>query len=174
MFGSLKSGSLIYILNKGENPSLAFGQVLSVSAPRAKVGSQFMPANPLQIEQVVDISVKVGDDTKTFSNVSANLNIVDTGNGGYVISDDKNAITNEVERLGAFSQNALDSIPYHKKMVSACKQMLLNLNPSLKKENERDEEIANLRKDFSEMKGMMAEFAKMLKGASSGSMFGKE
>lgn len=112
---------------------------------------------------------------KTFANVSANLNLVDTGEGGYVISDDKTAITNEVERLGALSQNVLDSIPYHKRMVSACKQMMLSLNPSLKKESERDEEIANLRKDFSEMKEMMAGFAQMFKTAqSNNSIFGKE
>ena len=131
--------------------------------------------NPMQTEMVVDINVKVGDDTKTFANVNSNLNLVDTGEGGYVISDDKNAITNEVERLGTLSQNVLDSVGYHKRMVAACKQMMLSLNPSLKKENERDEEIANLRKDFSEMKEMMAGFAQMFKNAqSNNSMFGKE
>lgn len=174
MLGTLKTGSLLYVLSKGENPSLNIGQVLNVSAPRPKVSGQFLP-NPMQPEMVVDINVKVGDDTKTFANVSANLNLVDTGDGGYVISDDKNAITNEVERLGALSQNALDAVAYHKRMVAACKQMMLSLNPSLKKENERDEEIANLRKDFSEMKEMMAGFAQMFKTAqSSNSIFGKE
>ena len=174
MLGALKTGSLLYVLSKGENPSLNIGQILNVSAPRPKIGGQFMP-NPLQTEMVVDINVKVGDDTKTFANVNANLNLVDTGEGGYVISDDKTAITNEVERLGALSQNVLDSIPYHKRMVAACKQMMLSLNPSLKKESERDEEIANLRKDFSEMKEMMAGFAQMFKTAqSNNSIFGKE
>lgn len=173
MFGTLHAGSLLYILNKGENPSLAVGQVLNVSAPRPKVTTQFMP-NPMQIEQVVDINVKVGDDSKTFSNVSTNLNLVDTGTGGYIISDDKAAITNEVERLGTLSQNALDSVPYHKKMVAACKQMMLSLNPNLKKENERDEEMASMRKEFSEMKSMMAEMMKLAKGASGSSLFGKE
>ena len=170
----LKTGSLLYVLNKGENPSLNIGQVLNVSAPRPKIGGQFM-SNPLQTEHVVDINVKVGDDTKTFTNVNANLNLVDTGEGGYVISDDKTAITNEVERLGTISQNVLDSIQFHKKMVASCKQMMLSLNPSLKKESERDEEIAHLRKDFAEMKEMMANFAQMFKTTqSNNSLFGKE
>ena len=174
MLGTLKTGSLLYVLSKGESPSLNIGQVLNVSAPRPKIGGQFMP-NPMQNETVVDINVKVGDDTKTFANVSANLNLVDTGDGGYVISDDKSAISNEVERLGALSQNVLDSVNYHKKMVASCKQMMLSLNPSLKKESERDEEIANLRKDFAEMKNMMANFTQMLKGSqNNNSLFGKE
>lgn len=111
MFGTLRAGSLLYILNKGENPSLTVGQVLSTTPPRAKVGNQFLQ-NPLQMEQVIDITVKVGDDTKTFSNVNTALSIVDTGANNYVISDDKTAITNEVEAFGTLSQNALNSVPY--------------------------------------------------------------
>lgn len=154
MFGTLRAGSLIYILNKGENPSLNIGQVLTVTPPRPKVNSQFMP-NPLQMEQVVDINVKVGDDTKTFSNVGTNLSIVDTGAGGYVISDDKAAITNEVEAFGTLSQNALNSVPYHKKVVSACKQMMIELNPSLQKEAERDGEITKLKDELTEIKSLL-------------------
>ena len=130
MFATLRAGSLLYILNKGEEPSLKVGQVLSVTPPRPKVNTQFMP-NPMQMEQVIDITVKVGDDTKTFSGVNTALSIVDTGANNYVISDDKQAITNEIEAFGTLSQNALNSVPYHKKVVSACKQMMLELNPSM-------------------------------------------
>lgn len=164
MLGMLKTGSLLYVLSKGENPSLNVGQVLNVTAPRPKIVGQFMP-NPLQTEHVVDINVKVGDDTKTFTNVNANLNLVDTGEGGYVISDDKTAITNEVERLGTLSQNVLDSVAYHKRMVAACKQMMLSLNPSLRKESERDEEMSKMKGEMSEMRQTIAELANLLKGA---------
>lgn len=176
MFGTLRAGSLLYILNKGEEPSLKVGQVLSVTPPRAKVNSQFMP-NPMQAEHVVDITVKVGDDTKTFSNVSTNLSIVDTGANSYVISDDKNAIINEVEALGAISQNALNSIPYHKKVVAACKQWMVELNPNLKKEADRDEEMIRMKNELSDMKNTMSEMRNLLKSAISGtgsSLFGKE
>ena len=61
MFGTLRAGSLLYILNKGEEPNLKVGQVLSVTPPRPKVNSTMMPLNPMQMEQVIDINVKVGD-----------------------------------------------------------------------------------------------------------------
>ena len=176
MFGTLRAGSLIYYLNKGENPSLNIGQVLNVSAPRPKVNSQFM-ANPMQVEQVVDINVKIGDDTKTFSNVNTALSVIDTGNGGYVLSDDKAAVINAVEAFGTISQNALNSVPYHKKVVTACKQMMLDLNPSLQKEAERDNEIGKLKTEISEMKETMDGMAKLLKSAlgnNDKSIFGKE
>jgi hypothetical protein len=164
MFGTLRAGSLLYILNKGENPSLSVGQVLSVTPPRPKVGGQFMP-NPLQVEQVIDINVKVGDDTKTFSGVNTALSIVDTGANNYVISDDKQAITNEIEAFGTLSQNALSSIPYHKKVVAACKQMMMDLNPNLQKEADRDSKISNLEKELAEIKGGFSELSALLKSA---------
>lgn len=164
MFGTLRAGSLLYILNKGENPSLTVGQVLNVTPPRPKVNTQFMP-NPMQMEQVIDINVKVGDDTKTFSGVNTALSIVDTGANNYVISDDKQAITNEIEAFGTLSQNALNSVPYHKKVVAACKQMMLELNPNLQKEAERDSEISKMKGEMTEMRQTISDLANLLKGA---------
>lgn len=155
----------MYILNKGEEPNLKVGQVLSVTPPRPKVNSTMMPLNPMQMEQVIDINVKVGDDTKTFSNVNTVLSIVDTGANNYVISDDKQAIMNEVEAFGTLSQNALNSVPYHRKVVSACKQMMIDLNPSLQKEADRDTKIGNLEKELAEMKNGFAELTSLLRGA---------
>lgn len=163
MFGMLRSGSLLYILNKGENPSLQIGQVLSVTPPRPKVGNQFMPTMPM--EQVIDINVKVGDDTKTFSNVNTALSIVDTGANNYVISDDKQAITNEVEAFGTLSQNALNSVPYHKRVVAACKQMMIDLNPNLQKEAQRDDEMSKMKSEMTELRNTVGELANLLKGA---------
>ena len=162
MFGTLRAGSHLYVLNKGENPSLILGQVLSVTPPRPKVNSQFMP-NPMQVEQVIDIVVKVGDDTKTFSGVNTALSIVDTGANNYVISDDKAAIINEVEAFGTLSQNALNSVPYHKKVVEACRQMMLELNPTLQKEADRDKEMNTMKEELATMRTSMNEMTNLLK-----------
>lgn len=165
MFGTLRAGSLLYILNKGEEPNLKIGQVLSVTPPRPKVNSTMLPLNPMQMEQVIDINVKVGDDTKTFSNVNTALSIVDTGANNYVISDDKQAITNEVEAFGTLSQNALNSVPYHKKVVSACKQMMLELNPAMQKEAQRDDEMSKMKSEMTELRNTVGELTNLLKSA---------
>jgi len=165
MFGTLKAGSLLYILSKGENPSLSIGQVVSVTPPRPKVNNTFMPiANPIQMEQVIDINVKVGDDNKIFSNVSTNLSIVDTGINNYVISDDKTAIMNEVEAFGTTSQNILNSVPYHQKVVESCKRMMIDLNPNLQKEAEREQEMLTMKNELAEMRTAMGEITSLLKG----------
>lgn len=174
MFGTLKAGSLLYVLNKGEQPSLNVGQVLAVTPPRPKVATQFVPS-PMQLEQVVDITVKVGDDTKTFSGVNTALSILDTGANNYVISDDKTAITNEVEAFGTISQNALNSVPYHQRVVAACRQMMLELNPTLQKEAERDNEMSRLKNDMEGVKSSIGELASLLRSAlNNGNSFRKE
>ena len=159
MFGTLRPGSYLYILNKGENPSFSVGQVLSVTPPQQKINQK-----TFQVEQVIDINVKVDNDTKTFGNVNVANSIADTGAGGYLLSDDKMIITKEVEAFLSYSQNVLNSVPYHQKVVDAGKQIMMQLNPELQKEEERHNEFAQMRAEMSEMRNMMKGFANLLKG----------
>lgn len=164
------------MLNKGENPSLSIGQVASNPVLRPKQNPQLIP-NPLQFEQVLDIVVKVGEDTKTFTNVPPNVSLCDAG-AGYVISDDKTEITNEVEKFGTLSQNILNNVPYHKKVVSAVKQMMLDLNPNLQKEAQRDDDISKLKAELSDVKLALGKMTGLLEGVlknnNVNSLFGKE
>lgn len=179
MFGALKTGSLIYVLYKGDAPYLKMGELVANPVLRPKQNPQLMP-NPLQFEQVLDLVVKVGDDTKNFTNVPPNASFCDAGSG-YIISDDKNEITNEVEKFGAYSQNILNAIPFHKKVVSSVKQMMIDLNPSLQKEAQRDDEMSKMKSEMTELRNTVGELANLLKGALtpqqpsiSSSLIGKE
>lgn len=163
MFGALKTGSLIYVLYKGDAPYLKMGELVANPVLRPKQNPQLMP-NPLQFEQVLDLVVKVGDDTKNFTNVPPNASFCDAGSG-YIISDDKNEITNEVEKFGAYSQNILNAIPFHKKVVSSVKQMMIDLNPSLQKEAQRDDEMSKMKSEMTELRNTVGELANLLKGA---------
>lgn len=110
-----------------------------------------------------------------FSGVNTALSILDTGANNYVISDDKTAITNEVEAFGTMSQNALNSVPYHQKVVAACRKMMLELNPSLQKEAERDSEITHLKNEMEGVKSSIGELASLLRSAiSRANTIGKE
>lgn len=164
MFGNLNTGSIIYIIDKGENPSLKIAQVTGVTAPKAK--------NPLQIqlpntphEMAMSVSAKCGDDTFTFENVNPALSIVDVGRG-LIVSDDKAAICAKAEELATVSNQALQSVAYHERMVAACEQMMLKLNPTLQKEVARDKEIEGLKKGFSLLNERLDEMMGLLRGFS--------
>ena len=140
MFQGLRQGVMFYILEKGEDISLKIGQVVSVSNPQPKY-NQFGSAQSYtaQPEMVVDVKVKVGEETMEFKQLNANMNIANSGN--LVVSDSREAMSAEVEGLLRSSQQILDSIPYHEKVITSCDTMLRALNPQFAKEKEQEEKI---------------------------------
>nr|DAH97508.1 MAG TPA: hypothetical protein [Caudoviricetes sp.] len=54
MFSALRQGSVIYILEKGENPTLKVGQIVSITQPNYS-------NNFLMNGSTIDINAKVGD-----------------------------------------------------------------------------------------------------------------
>ena len=143
MFQGLRQGGMFYILEKGEDISLKIGQVVSVSNPQPKY-NQFgaAPTFTAQPEMVVDVKVKVGEDTMEFKQLNANMNIANSGN--VVVSDSKEAMSAEVEGLLRTSKQIIESVPFHEKVITSCDAMLRELNPQFAKEKEQEEKIGQL------------------------------
>ena len=143
MFSGIRQNALFYILEKGDNMALKIGQVVSVSNPQPRY-NQFAttPNFASQPDMVVDVKVKVGEEVLDFKQLSANLNIANSGS--VVVSDSKEAMSAEVESLLLNSKQIIDSIPYHEKVLAACDTMLRELNPQFAKEKEQEEKIGAL------------------------------
>lgn len=143
MFSGIRQNALFYILEKGDNMVLKIGQVVSVSNPQPRY-NQFAttPNFASQPDMVVDVKVKVGEEVLDFKQLSANLNIANSGS--VVVSDSKEAMSAEVESLLLNSKQIIDSIPYHEKVLAACDTMLRELNPQFAKEKEQEEKIGAL------------------------------
>ena len=142
MFQGVRQGSLFYILERGEDLKLKVGQVVSVSNPQPKYNQMPIGQPFAQSESVVDVKVKVGDETLEFKQLGATQTIANSGN--VVVSDSKEAMSAEVEGLLRTSRQVLDSIPYHEKVLVSCDAMLRELNPSFAKEKEQEEKIGAL------------------------------
>lgn len=139
MFSGVRQGSLFYILEKGEEFNLKIGQVVSVSNPQPKYSNFTAQSVYTQPEMVVDVKVKIGEDTIDFKQLGANVNIANSGN--VVVSDSKEAMSMEVESLLRNSKQIVDSISYHEKVINSCDSMLRELNPQFAKEKEQEEKI---------------------------------
>ena len=72
MFQGLRTNSLFYVLDKGENPNLRIGQVVSVSNPQTKYPTFNNGFTPQPMETVVDVKVKLGDEEVDFKQLPAN------------------------------------------------------------------------------------------------------
>ena len=136
MFSALRQGSVVYILEKGENPVLKVGQVVSITQPNYS-------SNFLMNGATIDINVKVNNQNMDFKNVPASQSVVNYNNA--VITETKELMSNEVDNMLQSSRSIVDSVTYHNNIITSCESILKELNPRFAKEKERDEDINNLK-----------------------------
>ena len=136
MFSALRQGSVVYILEKGENPVLKVGQVVSITQPNYS-------SNFLMNGATIDINVKVNNQNMDFKNVPASQSVVNYNNA--IITETKELMSNEVDNMLQSSRSIVDSVAYHNNIITSCESILKELNPRFAKEKERDEDINNLK-----------------------------
>ena len=136
MFSALRQGSVVYILEKGENPVLKVGQVVSITQPNYS-------SNFLMNGSTIDINVKVNNQNMDFKNVPSSQSVANYNNA--VITETKELMSNEVDNMLQNSRSIVDSVTYHNNIITSCVSILKELNPRFAKEKERDEDINNLK-----------------------------
>lgn len=151
MFQGLRTNSLFYVLDKGENPNLRIGQVVSASNPQTKYPTFNNGFTPQPMETVVDVKVKLGDEEVDFKQLPANGQIANDKN--LVVSDNKDAMSAEVDAMLRQSKAILESVDYNKRVVESCEGMLQQLNPQIAKEKEQTEKINKLEGKVSGIEG---------------------
>ena len=165
MFQGLRTNSLFYVLDNGENPSLRIGQVVSVSNPQTRYRSFNNGFTPQPMETVVDVRVKLGDEEADFKQLPANGQIANDKN--LVVSDSKEAMSAEVDAMLRQSKAILESVDYHERVVKSCEGMLLQLTPQIAKEKEQTEKINKLEGKVSGIEGKIDKMMGLLEQVAS-------
>ena len=153
MFQSLRPNNQLFILRK-DKPSLEVGSVVSVSIPLPKY--QMQPAFGHSQEMVVDIVAKVNNQDITYQKIPATLDIADFGTEGIVIADNREAMNAEILSLKKKSSDIIDSIDYHKGVISNCEAILSDLNPEFAEKQAQKKELDDLKIQMNEMSKSMA------------------
>lgn len=153
MFSALRQGSILYILEKGENPVLKTGQVTGVTHPSYN-------GNFLTGGGTVDINVRCGEQNMDFKNVPASLSV--TGYNNVIIAETRELMSVEVENLLHNSREAVSSVDYHRNVISSCEEILKTINPGFARESERDRDICDLKGRMGGMESKMDEILSLL------------
>ena len=153
MFSALRQGSVVYILEKGENPVLKVGQVVSITQPNYS-------SNFLMNGATIDINVKVNNQNMDFKNVPSSQSIANYNNA--VITETKELMSNEVDNMLQSSRSIVDSVAYHNNIITSCESILKELNPRFAKEKERDEDINNLKDKMGGIESKMDKILSLL------------
>lgn len=154
MFQSLRINSQFFILHKGSKPFIETGSVVSVSQPVPK----FTVPQPFTHPQdmVVDVVVNLNGQNATYQRLPANQDIADFGNGNnIVVASSRDAMNAEVASLRQKSIDLINSVDYHKEVISGCDLILQDLNPEFAEKQRQQNEIDTL-------KGQMIEMSKDL------------
>lgn len=112
MFSSSRQGGFIYVLSKGERPTVKIGQIESVSSPVPKYPT-YNPSVPYspQPEMLIDIKVRCGEEVLDFQKLPANGEMFAYPN--VIVSEKKEAIISEVEAMMQTSKQIVESVSYH-------------------------------------------------------------
>lgn len=153
MFSALRQGSVVYILEKGENPVLKVGQVVSITQPNYS-------SNFLMNGSTIDINVKVNNQNMDFKNVPSSQSVANYNNA--VITETKELMSNEVDNMLQSSKSIVDSVTYHNNIITSCESILKELNPRFAKEKERDEDINNLKDKMGGIESKMDKILSLL------------
>lgn len=160
MLSGLRAGTPVYILYKNE-PRFAVGKIVQVSNQYPQPYNFQQPLNPAQ-NAAVDIAVEVDGRTETYQRIPLNSAIAEFPDKGVLISETRDGIINEVNAIRSASETALGQVEAHKRVIAACDQLLFDLNPQLKKEQEQSAEIANLKQQLAGMSDQIAALTGML------------
>lgn len=159
MLSALRPGTPVYVLYKNE-PRFAVAKVSQVSNQYPNLGYQqpLIPGNNV----AVDIMIEVDGKTETYQRIPMNSTIAEFPEKGVLISETREGIINEVNAIRSASQTAIDQVDAHKRVIASCDQLLFDLNPQLKKDQEQAQEIATLKQQLAGMSDQIAALTGML------------
>lgn len=145
MFSNLNAGSVLYILNTKDKLKLTTGQITGVTPPRAK-SSTFGPgAYYGQLpDMIMDIVATVDGERREFKSIPTNSTIANFSDNNFILADSRESMLSQVNTMLQNSKSIIDNIDKHKNIVRDCNEILINLNPSLAAEAQRDNAINNL------------------------------
>lgn len=157
MFQTLRIGTPLYVLRKNE-PKLEMGEVTFVSQPVNQFGQ---PVYGGTQPATVDIKIQIADKQMDLQKLPATFTIADCGNG-IVVSESRDAISNEINILRQNSQRILESTEQHKAIVQRCNELLAEINPQVKQEAERAKEIESLSQRVGGLENSLADIKGLL------------
>lgn len=163
MFQNLRPNSQLYIFHKGDTPGLEIGQVVSVSAPKPKYAVP--PTFGQGQEMVVDIIIKINNQTMNYNNIPAYLDTADSFSNGdpIVITDNREAMNAEIISFKQNSQEVINSMEKHQGIISSCETILNNLNPEYAEKQQQQSEIKDIKNQMQELTADIASLTLLFK-----------
>lgn len=147
-FKDIKSNYPIYILNK-KDMTLSQGKVLSVSLPHMD------QTNLTYTQMIVDVRVECDGHQ---ANYMIPEHAVNAYSGSLVLAGDSKDLTPEIEAIRNEAEQIVASYDHYKEVAAKAKDLLAEVNPQLKKEQEYDQRLTKMEEKFNSLMSKIDKF----------------
>lgn len=153
LFKDVKQNYPVYILDTNEM-TFTQGKATAVSFPQLKMNPQSG-----RMESMVDVTVEANGTSATYS-IPENLSITYAGN--IVLATEKGGIASEVEAQKVNAEQALKAAERAKVVIEKAPDLLAELNPKYKAEQQTEKRFSKMENSISEMQEMMKQQQEMI------------
>lgn len=140
MFGALKQGCPLFVLDKKDKPCLKVGRVETTTHP---TGYNIMSYGQGSVGQTFDIVVKYDDGTTDeFKQLQTQNSMAYYGN--VVLTETRELMLQEIDAMERESKKVVASLPYHEAVLKSIGEMKIVLSPEYAKNVETENRLTTL------------------------------
>lgn len=161
MLSTLRQGTPVFVIFRN-GPRVATAKV-------AQISSQYPPQFNIQMGQMganmspmFDLTLELDGKTELFQRIPVNTSIAEFPEKGIILSETRDGVINEVSAIRSNAVSELDKRSFYEQTVANCDQILLDVNPDLKREQEQAGKIAKLEQQLAGMSDQIAALTGML------------
>ena len=100
--------------------------------------------------------------TELFQRIPINTSVAEFPEKGIILSETRDGVINEISAIRGNAVAELDKRSFYEQTVTNCDQILLDVNPELKREQEQAGKIARLEEQIAGMSDQIAALTGML------------
>ena len=168
MFSVVNKGALILVLDKrGEDPVLRQGTVVDAVKMQPQLNQMGIPTD-YSMKLVLDVG---GGDTMELTDLPGSQNTFTYPDGKVTVTESHDAMLGIITSLKKQSDDVVSGYDRHKHLSTVYNEMLMDMNPEYRKNEQRDRELQQLKTDMTEIKGM---FRQLLEANTGGKRKEKE
>lgn len=161
MLSTLRQGTPVFVIFRN-GPRVATAKVAQISSQYPPQFNYQIPPGSPNLSPMFDLTLELDGKTELFQRIPINTSIAEFPDKGIILSETRDGVVNEITAMRGSAVTELDKRSYYEQTVANCDQILLDINPDLKREQEQANKIARLEEQISGMSDQIAALTGML------------
>ena len=161
MLSNLRPGGQVFVIFR-DGPRVSPAKVSQLSSQYPPQFNFQMPQAGAGMAPLFDLTLDIDGKMETFQRIPINTAIAEFPDKGIILSETREGVVNEVTTIRSNAMSELDKRPVYEQTVANCDQILLDVNPELKREQEQAAKISKLEQQLAGMSDQIAALTGML------------